>query len=1085
MSHLEIRLLGPIQVHLDGQPIAHLAGTSQALLAYLATHAGTPHLRTSLAGLLWSDYDQSSALTNLRQALRRLRMAIGDRHASPPFLLVTRTTIALDPESDYWLDVDAFTAALEAVRSHAHPSVETCATCAERLTEAVALCRGEFLDGLALDSALFEEWMVVERERLHGQMLEALGHLAAYREAQGAYEEAMYYARRALELEPWREEAHRALMRALALGGQRSAALAQYEACRDVLREELGVEPAEATSALYERIRDGEVLPGTRSRPPSVPSEIGSLHNLPAQLTPFIGRGRELAEIAERLADPNCRLLTLVGPGGSGKTRLALEAAARELMHYPHGVFFVSLAPLQSAEAIVPAVAQAIGLSVHGGGDAKRQLLYYLRDKQVLLLIDNIEHLLASPAEKEGRRGGGGEILLEVLRAAAGVRLLVTSRIRLSASGEQVLAVPGMDYPAQELAAFPPDSYRQPVRSILGYSAVQLYLQQARHVRPDYGPAEEAVAQIGRICRLVGGMPLAILLAAAWMDVLSPEEIGAELEKSIAFLQGNLSDLPERHHSMVAAFDVSWSLLSEAERDAFAALSVFRGGCMREAAQAVAGADLEILRALSRKSFLTRDEHGHYQVHELLRQYAEEKLRQKPGAWEGACDRHCAFYAQYVGEREESFCKLGPGEARLEIDNLHAAWRWMLDRGKVAECRRVIGGLYLLDVTWSKMDVTLALLLEGVVTLLRRAEPTRENRVALGMALCYLSMELMMTEEHDRGAALAREGHQILTELDARRELTEAKIVAYLAGMAEDDAEADRLLQDSLSLARETGRPEMEARALEHVGSLYFVRAMVGGGPQGDAWRRAQAAYAAALEVYRRIGSRLGEANLLTDQAICAHAQGRYVEARSLHRGSRALFRRLGAQWWALFSLRRLGDVALTASAPQEAQAYYQALLDESQAGGLPIETRYALCGLGDVALAKGKAHEAARLYRRAIQGAMEDWKFDGRERTMLSLAKWSAQRGERARAAELLALAYHIVATHAPWCWSEVGLAGGRELEQALQEALSPEAYAAAQERGRARDMKETLRELLAELEAELAGETEGPQDRETEPGQ
>jgi DNA-binding SARP family transcriptional activator/predicted ATPase len=1085
MSQLELRLLGPFQVHLDGQPIAHLAGTAQALLAYLAMHAGTPCQRTSLAGLLWTDYDESSALTNLRQALHRLRIAIGDRDVAPPYLLVTRTTISLNTEGDYWLDVDAFTEAVEAVQGHAHRSVETCAACAERLAEAVELYRGEFLAGFSLDSALFEQWMVVERERLHGLALEALGQLAAYDERQGVYEAAARYARQALTLEPWREEAHRALMRALALTGQRSAAVAQYEECRRILAEELRVEPEEETTWLYERIRDGEALPETRSRRHSSLGENGFLSNLPAQLTPFIGRERELAEIAERLADPNCRLLTLVGPGGSGKTRLALEAAARELMHYPHGVFFVSLAPLQSAEAIVPAVAQAIGFSVHGGGDAKRQLLYYLRDKQVLLLIDNIEHLLASPAEKEGRRGGGGEILLEVLRAAAGVRLLVTSRIRLSASGEQVLAVPGMDYPAQELAAFPPDSYRQPVRSILGYSAVQLYLQQARHVRPDYGPAEEAVAQIGRICRLVGGMPLAILLAAAWMDVLSPEEIGAELEKSIAFLQGNLSDLPERHHSMVAAFDVSWSLLSEAERDAFAALSVFRGGCMREAAQAVAGADLEILRALSRKSFLTRDEHGHYQVHELLRQYAEEKLRQKPGAWEGACDRHCAFYAQYVGEREESFCKLGPGEARLEIDNLHAAWRWMLDRGKVAECRRVIGGLYLLDVTWSKMDVTLALLLEGVVTLLRRAEPTRENRVALGMALCYLSMELMMTEEHDRGAALAREGHQILTELDARRELTEAKIVAYLAGMAEDDAEADRLLQDSLSLARETGRPEMEARALEHVGALYFVRAMVGGGPQGDAWRRAQAAYAAALEVYRRIGSRLGEANLLTDQAICAHAQGRYVEARSLHRGSRALFRRLGAQWWALFSLRRLGDVALTASAPQEAQAYYQALLDESQAGGLPIETRYALCGLGDVALAKGKAHEAARLYRRAIQGAMEDWKFDGRERTMLSLAKWSAQRGERARAAELLALAYHIVATHAPWCWSEVGLAGGRELEQALQEALSPEAYAAAQERGRARDMKETLRELLAELEAELAGETEGPQDRETEPGQ
>jgi hypothetical protein len=315
---------------------------------------------------------------------------------------------------------------------------------------------------------------------------------------------------------------------------------------------------------------------------------------------------------------------------------------------------------------------------------------------------------------------------------------------------------------------------------------------------------------------------------------------------------------------------------------------------------------------------------------------------------------------------------------------------------------------------------------------------------------------------------MAREGHEILTALDARHELVEAKQIAYLAGMAEDDAEADRLLQDSLSLARETGRPVMEARALEYIGMVYFARAMAGDGPHGAAWRQAQNADAGALEAYRHAGSRLGETVMLNAQAIRAHAEGRCVEARSLHKRCRALFLELGAQWWALLCLRRLGDVALTAGAPQEAQAHYQAYLDESQAGGLPIETRYGLCGLGDVALVEGKAHEAAQYYRRAIEEAIESWKLDGTERIMLSMAKHSARSGQPARAAELLALAYHIVATHAPWCWNEVGLAGGRELEQALQETLSPKAYAGAQERGRAREIKETLRELLVELEAE-----------------
>jgi len=1058
MSHLQLRLLGPTQVQLDGQPIAHCADTAQALLAYLAMHAGIPCRRTSLAGLLWSDYSQSSALTNLRQALRRLRTAIGDSDASPPYLLATRTTIALDPESDYSLDVDAFSEALDAARSHAHRSVETCPTCAERLAEAVELYRGEFLDGFALDSALFEEWMVVERERLHGQALEAVGHLAAYHEARGAYEEAAHYARRVLALEPWREEAHRALMRALALGGQRAVALAQYDACRDVLREELGVEPSEETTQLYERIRDGQDLTGfgkpVRSAGPS---------NLPAQLTPFVGRECELAEIAARLADPECRLLTLVGPGGSGKTRLALEAAARELAHYPHGVFFVPLAPLHSVEAIVPAVAQAIGLSAHGGGDPKRQLLYHLRDKQMLLLIDNLEHLLASPAEKESRRESAGEILLKVLRAAAGLQLLVTSRVRLNASMEYTLSVPGMNVP--------PSSGEHALK----YSAVQLYLQQARHVQPNYQPNGEALAQIGRVCRLAGGMPLAILLAAAWMDVLSPGEIGAELEKSIAFLHSDLSDLPDRHRNIVVAFDVSWSLLSEMERDAFAALSVFRGGCTREAAQVVAGADLEILRALVRKSFLTRDEDGRYQVHELLRQYGADKLRQEPGAWERVCDRHCTYYAEYVGGRKDSFRRLGPGDACLEVDNMRVAWHWMLDRDKVAECRRALGGLcWFGDLVPAWKNVRRPLL-ERTIALLRRAEPSRENQIALGMALCYLSTDLSMTEESERGAALAREGHQILTELHARRELAEAKMLAFLGGMAEDDAQADRLLQEGLSLAQETDAPIEEAWALSLLGSRHLIRAILDGLPK-EAWRWTQEAYDKALEIFRRIGHRRGEAIMLGAQADCAHAEGKYAEARSLCQESLILFRELDVRWWVLQTLRQSANVALTAGDHAEARAYYLEDLDKAQLWGSPTETQYALCGLGDVALATGAPRKAAEFYRLAVQEAIGGWVFSGTERIMLSMAKLSAQKRELTRAAELLALAYHIVHTYAAYSWGEVGFAGGRELERVLQQTLSPEAHAAAQERGKARNMKETLRELLVELEAELSKEVEGP---------
>jgi tetratricopeptide (TPR) repeat protein len=590
---------------------------------------------------------------------------------------------------------------------------------------------------------------------------------------------------------------------------------------------------------------------------------------------------------------------------------------------------------------------------------------------------------------------------------------------------------------------------------------VQLYLQQARCVRPGYEADHEPLAEIGRICRMVEGMPLAIVLAAAWMDVLSPGEIAAELERSITFLRGELHDLPSRHRSMVAAFDVSWGMLTDAEREAFAGLSVFQGGCTREAAEAVAGADLEILRALTQKSFLTRNADGRYHVHELLRQYAEAKLRERSGAWERALDQHCTYYTEYLVQYEASFRKSGPGEAGDEISNVSAAWRWMLDRDKVAACRRAIGGFYWLDPGWAWCRARRPLL-EGTIALLRRAEPSRENRIALGMALCYTAQpEIGADLEHAR--VLAQEGHQILTELDARHELAEAKIYAYFAGIAQDEVHAERLLQESLSLARETGRPEIEAWALGFLGVRCFTRALRTGAPSTEAMQQVQAFYARSLEIRRRIGHRRGEANLLFEQGLCMHAVGRYAEARSLYEKSLAYYRTVGMQASILICLGTLGMLALQVGDYSAAEAAFQEYMQKGQAWDDQVTARYGPCGLADVALAMGQARKAASIRRQVLQDTIEDGLFA--ERILFSFAQSSAQEGRWTRAAELLALAYTLVY---PGFWNIVTVCGGMELEREVRGALPPDVYAAAQERGRARDVEGTLRELLAELEDE-----------------
>jgi DNA-binding SARP family transcriptional activator len=275
VNRLAISLFGPFRVTLEGNPVTQFeANTARALLAYLVVDAGTPHHRETLAGLLWPEQAEAMALQNLRQALNRLRGAIGDREADPPFLQITREAVQFNPASDYWLDVAAFTDLLNASRQHRHRQLETCHSCMERLQEAAAVYRGDFLAEFSLKSIFFEEWLVVQREQLHHQAMDLFYQLADCHDRRGEYEQAQHYARRQLTLEPWREEAHRQLMRALALSGHRSAALAQYKTCRRTLAEELGVEPAEETTALYGRIRDGAEL--------SSPSSPAPPHNLPA-----------------------------------------------------------------------------------------------------------------------------------------------------------------------------------------------------------------------------------------------------------------------------------------------------------------------------------------------------------------------------------------------------------------------------------------------------------------------------------------------------------------------------------------------------------------------------------------------------------------------------------------------------------------------------------------------------------------------------------------------------------------------------------------------------------------------------------
>jgi serine/threonine protein kinase len=382
-------------------------------------------------------------------------------------------------------------------------------------------------------------------------------------------------------------------------------------------------------------------------------------HNLPAQSTMFVGRESEMDTVGQFLNDKSGRLMTILGPGGMGKSRLAIETALQHLPDFEEGCYFVALAPLTEAERIPLALADALGLKAQGSGDAlKQQLFDYLEDRQMLLIFDNFEHLIeAAP------------FVSELLESAPKLKILATSRQKLALHAENILNLDGIQFPNWETPA-----------DVHEFGAVKLFMQTALRLQPKYNFTDADMMYIARICNLVQGMPLGILLAAGWMEILSPKEIADSVSKSFDFLETEASDLPARQRSIRAVFDYSWNLLSDEEREFFAKFSLFRDGASREAVQAVTGASLQALARIVNKSLLRRNaDTGRYDIHELLRQYAAEKLSQRSDA-DTSRSAHSEYYLNLLAERGKFFKRDEQLEAIMEIErdfeNVQAAWYW-------------------------------------------------------------------------------------------------------------------------------------------------------------------------------------------------------------------------------------------------------------------------------------------------------------------------------------------------------------------------------------------------------------------------
>jgi predicted ATPase/DNA-binding CsgD family transcriptional regulator len=621
------------------------------------------------------------------------------------------------------------------------------------------------------------------------------------------------------------------------------------------------------------------------------------LHNLPAQVSPFIGRQQEQRDLVQRLLDPDNRLVTIVGSGGIGKTRLALEVAghlamAEKMQAFSDGIYFIDLAPVNNADSLITAIADALNYHFHPDGRSpKQQLLDFLRNKHLLLILDNFEHMLNSAT-----------LVLRILQAAPDISILVTSRERLNLSGETIFRLVGMDYPT-----------KKSVRDIRDYEAARLFAQSAQRVRHDFTLEQDDLPHLARICRLVQGVPLALILAATWVEILSLGEIDQQITQSIDFLASEQRDLPRRLRSMRAVFDHSWNLMEKSETDIFMKLCVFRDGFTREASQVVAGADVRILINLANKSLVQHNiDTGRYRIHELLRQYAAQRL-QASGQWESIQRRHSEFYVQ-LAERAEPELRLAEQEQWFHIlesehNNLRAAMGWAFDSSSgVAGLRIAVAlrdfwfyaGYHVEAQQWYELALE---------------HTTHQEPILYGKVLLALGLILWARHQMEECRQTWENALSVFREAGERRYAAWALglLGGSKSGLDRTGYHSDiERIESAIATLREVDDQPGVAQMLNILGNVHRI-------PHN--YRQAKAAYRACLETVRRTGEKRRKCIILNNLALVAYAERAHAQAQAFSLEGGTLAREIGFEVCLAYCLHVLaGTLAISGHAQEAAR---------------------------------------------------------------------------------------------------------------------------------------------------------------------
>jgi predicted ATPase len=687
------------------------------------------------------------------------------------------------------------------------------------------------------------------------------------------------------------------------------------------------------------------------------------------------------------------RLLSLVGPGGIGKSRLALKAAEGAADAFADGVFFVPLAPIRSIKEIVQTIAEAVKFPIATHEDPQLQLLRYLQRRQLLLVMDNFEHLL-----------DGAGIVSEILQSAPAVKILATSRERLNLQSETVLHVVGMAFPEQA-----------DLEEMLTYDAITLFLQSASKVRPAFAPTPVELREIANICQLVGGMPLAIELAAAWLHILNVDEISKELEKDLDILTTEVRDAPARHRSIRAVFDHSWSLLEHREQEMFMRLSVFRGGFTRDAARQVAGASLQLLAGLIDKSFLSHDsDSGRLEVHELLRQYAEEHLEKTPDSTLSAHEAHAAYYAEFMEQRWE--CIKGSeqmqalAEIESDMENVRAAWRYYLNQKNAPQIWKLIYGLWHFHWIRSWNHAGMELFAEAVRAL---QEEDDESKALRALAVAFQAYFMAWLGIPESGYDLAGKSVDVLEQLNHPKALW----FAY-----------DSMVLNAYFLSRITEQVEATNKLIEIASEI------------DDKWLTAFMLFAPSM---------------------IALILGNYAEAQRLAESALDLYEEIGDVIGSTMPIVILGHVALAREEYESAKQFYLRCSKISQRTGFNYSLQTSSKYLAKVSFLMGDYVETEKYLVQCLTLSKEVSFVRDVINLLYEFARLKAAQNNLEEAVKLLVLVIeHPTSNQTRWLEGRIR-DSAKSLLAELETELAPDTYTAALERGQ----ELTLDEIVAEL--------------------